>query len=162
MEKTSRFQLAAKLKGLKAKLRGEDKKTVRELARDAFDSIRIGTMALNEVNQMRRAQIHEDLNPIYRSLCNPPKEEDGLLFGADVTEKIKAINQSWNIGMMDKVFLGGRRSQPYDNRRPQRGGHRPQVAQNPRHSPSNQFRESFQQNHSQSTRGRGGRQTPRK
>ena len=34
-------QLAAKLKGLKAKLRGEDKKTVRELARDAFDNIRI-------------------------------------------------------------------------------------------------------------------------
>ena len=131
-------QLAAKLKGLKAKLRGEDKKTVRELARDAFDNIRIGTMALNEVNQMRRAQIREDLNPIYRSLCNPPKEEDGLLFGSDVTEKIKAINQSRNIGMMDKKsFLGGRIFQPYDNRRPQRGGHRPQVAQNPRHSCSN-------------------------
>ena len=42
-------QLAAKLKDLKAKLRGEDKTTVRELARDAFDNIRIGTMALNEV-----------------------------------------------------------------------------------------------------------------
>ena len=95
-------QLATKLKGLKAKLRGEDKKTVRELARDAFDNIRIGTMALNEVNQMWSAQIREDLNPIYRSLCNPPKEEDGFLFGSDVTEKIIAINQSWNIGMMDK------------------------------------------------------------
>ena len=156
-------QLAAKLKGLKAKLRGENKQTVRELAKDAFDNIRIGTMALNEVNQMRRAQIREDLNPIYRSLCNPPKEEDGFLFGSDVTDKIKAINQSRNIGLMDKKsFLGGRRFQPYDNRRPQRGGHRPQFAQNPRHSPSNQFRQSFQQNHSQSTRGRGGRQTPRK
>ena len=90
---------------------------------------------------MQRAQIREDLNPIYRSLCNPPKEEDGFLFGSDVTEKIKAINQSRNIGMMDKKsFLGGRRFQPYDNQKPQRGGHRPQVAQNPRHSPSNQFR----------------------
>ena len=61
-------QLAAKLKGLKAKLRGENKQTVRELAKDAFDNIRIGTMTLNEVNQMWRAQIREDLNPIYRSL----------------------------------------------------------------------------------------------
>ena len=95
-------QLAAKLKGLKAKLRGENKQTVRELAKDAFDNIRIGTMALNEVNQMRRAQIREDLNPIYRSLCNPPKDEDGFLFGSDVTDKIKAINQSRNIGLMDK------------------------------------------------------------
>ena len=94
-------QLAAKLKGLKAKLHGEDKRTVRELARDAFDNIRIGTMALNEVNQMRRAQIREDLNPIYRSLCNPPKEENEFMFGSDVTEKIKA--RSRNIGMMDKV-----------------------------------------------------------
>ena len=67
-----------------------------------------------------------------------------------MTEKIKAINQSRNIGMMDKKsFLGGLRFQPYDNRRPQRGGHRPQVAQNPRHSPSNQFRQSLQQNQSE-------------
>jgi len=136
------INVTAKLSALKASVLGETRKAVKDLTKLSLDAIQVGAIALQDINQKRRDLMRNDLHPSYRSLCNTPKEESDTLFGEDLAEKVKSINQAKNLGNKitetptynkgsKKAFLGRGRYQPYHNRQqPQQ--HQGQYRQNNR------------------------------
>ena len=142
-------RVVEKLSGLMPKLKGKVKEEVKEVAKDALNCFQIGAMTFNKLKQKRRDGMRDDLHPSYQKLCDSPKEEDGYLFGCDLDEKIKNINQAKRSSIPDKHFLGLNRFQPYRGR-PSRGGHRQQPPLS-----KQTFSPRYQQSYQPSPRGRG-------
>ena len=142
-------RVVEKLSGLMPKLKGKVKEEVKEVAKDALNCFQVGAMTFNKLKQKRRDGMRDDLHPSYQKLCDPPKEEDGYLFGCDLDEKIKNINQAKRSSIPDKHFLALNQFQPYRGR-PPRGGHRQQPPTN-----RQAFSPRYQQSYQPSPRGRG-------
>ena len=98
-------RVVEKLSGLMPKLKGKVKEEVKEVAKDALNCFQVGAMTFNKMKQKRREGMGDDLHPSYQKLCDPPKEEDGYLFGCDLDEKIKNINQAKRRSITDKKFF---------------------------------------------------------
>ena len=122
---------------LKTSLKGEAKDQIKELLKTGLDIIQLGACSLQDLNQTRRNSIKYDLNPQFRGLCAIPKEETTMLFGSNVSERVKEMaevnkmsskltSKFSNKGQKFKSGRSGdnRRQHPYQ--RPQSSGQRPQ------------------------------------
>lgn len=131
-------ELTAGLTNLRSQVSGETKSTIKELSKMALESFQFGSMALQEVNQRRRDSMRFDLQPAYKTLCNPPEEETETLFGEDVAEKMRTIQQMKSIGskITKKNFLGQGRNKPYEGRNPRQESRNRPENQKPHWQPS--------------------------
>jgi hypothetical protein len=108
--------LTSGLQELKASVKGELKQKITKLSREALKAVQSGAAAIHQLKQKRRDNIRADLAPMYRPLCNVPKEEGEQLIEGNLEEKVKSISQGKTIGNQlterSKSFLG-QRYQPY-------------------------------------------------
>jgi hypothetical protein len=119
---TLNAQLTAGLTELRLKLKGEDKKSTKTLAKTALEIAQIGAVTMQELSQIRRQKMRFDMQHSYQTLCKRPKEESEQLFGDDLVEKVKDLKEVKNIGaqVTKQPFLGKDRYKPYDSRKQQR------------------------------------------
>ena len=120
-------KLVTSLTSLKDKVHGETKKEVKAIANSALEAVQVWALALHEINQKRRGDMKYDLHVSYRALCNPPKEEADELFGTNLNERVRELNEVRRMGKQvtepysyqskgsnyRKPFLGGRRFQQH-------------------------------------------------
>jgi hypothetical protein len=117
-------QIAGKLSAL-AKKCPKLESELTEMAAISLDGLQIGALAAQNINQARRECIRPKLAPAYRKICNAPKEErfDHQLFGDDLPEKLKAVEQQDQV--VEKITYpnNSTASNPFLGRggRPQRG-----------------------------------------
>ena len=81
-------------------VRGDEdtSKSLLDIAANQLKASQICIAALHTTSQRRRVQIKRSLGGEYKALCNPPVTEGVFLLGDDVSERIKALNETSKLG----------------------------------------------------------------
>ena len=83
------------------------------------DALALLATANQDVNQRRRDDHRADLNQAYKGLCKGDQEASALLYGDDITTRIKDINESNRVA--SKLGTASKPSTPFPSRPGQRG-----------------------------------------
>ena len=102
------------LTALKAKVLRDTRKEIKAITKATLEAVQIGTLAIHELNQRRCTEMKYDLHASYRGLCNPPEEEGEHLFGGNLNDRVRELNEVRRMG--HQVTEGGFRRNSF--RRP--------------------------------------------
>ena len=83
------------------------------------DALALLATANQDVNQRRRDDHRADLNQAYKGLCKGDQEASALLYGDDITTRIKDINESNRVA--SKLGTASKPPTPFPSRQGQRG-----------------------------------------
>lgn len=75
-----------------------DKDGTNETVNRLMEAISMMAMTNNEINHVRRNSIKPSLNADYRSLCSSQNAVTGNLFGDNITDQLKTIQESNKVG----------------------------------------------------------------
>ena len=100
---------------------------IKAITKLVLDALQVGASMMHKLNQKRMESIRQDLHDSLRSICNEPEEEDVILFGENLNEKVKTINQAKSLGNKmsdynsnsDKKSFWVKLYQPYEGGRGQ-------------------------------------------
>ena len=83
------------------------------------DALALLAMANQDVNERRCDDHGADLNQAYKGLCKGDQEASALLYGDDITTRIKDINESNRVA--SKLGTASKSPTPFPSRPGQRG-----------------------------------------
>lgn len=75
-----------------------DKDGTNETVNRLMEAISMMAMANDEINHVRRNSIKQSLNADYRFLCSSQNAVTGNLFGDNITDQLKTIQESNKVG----------------------------------------------------------------
>ena len=110
--------IVERLNALKDQVKGDAKTEIKSITKAGLEAVQVSALALHEVSQRRRSEMKFDLHASYRGLCNPPAEEAEELFGANLNDRVRELNDIRRMGRQvtgegrferKRPFLGGRR-----------------------------------------------------